>query len=48
VVGIVIYYKLDGPGIKSWWGARFYAPIQTGRGAQPASYTMGSRCLSQG
>jgi hypothetical protein len=48
VVSIVTYYKLDGLGIESQWGARFYAPVQTGPGAQPASCMMGSRCLSQG
>jgi hypothetical protein len=34
-------YELDGPGIESRWGARFFAPVQTGPGAHPASYTMG-------
>jgi len=33
-------YGLDGPGIESRWLARFHAPIQTGPGAHPASYTM--------
>jgi len=41
-VGIATDYGLDGPGIESWWGARFSAPVQTGRGAHPASYTMGT------
>ena len=40
-VGIVSRYGLDGPGIESRWGARFFAPVQTGPGAHPASYTMG-------
>jgi len=35
-------YGLDGPGIESRWGARFSAPVQTGPGAHPASYTMGT------
>jgi len=35
-------YGLDGPKIESSWGARFSAPVQTGPGAHPASYTMGS------
>ena len=35
-------YGLDGPGIESPWEARFSAPVQTGPGAQPASYTMGT------
>jgi len=41
-VGIATGYGLDGPGIESWWGARFYAPVQTGPGAHPASCTMGT------
>jgi len=35
-------YGLDGPRIESHWGARFFAPVQTGCGAHPASYTMGN------
>jgi len=35
-------YGLDGPGIESRWGARFSAPVQTGPGAHPASFTMGT------
>jgi len=27
---------------------RFFAPVQTSPGAQPASYTMGTRSLSRG
>ena len=30
------------PGIESRWEARFSAPVQTGPGAHPASYTMGT------
>ena len=41
-VCIVTGYGLDGPGIESRWGARFYAPVQTGPGAYPASCTMGT------
>jgi hypothetical protein len=41
-VGIATGYGLDGPGIESRWGMRFSAPIQTGPGAHPASYTMGT------
>jgi len=38
-VGVATRYGLDGPGIESWWGARFFsAPVQ----AHPASYTMGT------
>ena len=40
--GIATLYGLDGPGIESRWGARFSAPVQTGPGAHPASYTMGA------
>jgi hypothetical protein len=36
----VCRYGLDGPGIESWRGARFSAPVQTGPGALPVSYTM--------
>ena len=39
-LGIATGYGLDGPGIKSRWGARFCAPVQTGPGAHPASCTM--------
>ena len=42
VVGIVTGYRLDSPGIKSQWGARFSAPVQTGPGDHPASCTMGT------
>ena len=41
-VGMATRYGLDGPGIESWWGARFSAPIQTGPGAHPASYALGT------
>ena len=33
-------YGLDGPGIEYRLGLRFSAPVQTGPGAHPASYTM--------
>ena len=42
VVGIATRYGVDGPGIESWWGARFSAPVQTGPGSHPASCTMGT------
>jgi len=42
VVGIATGYGLDGPGIESRWGVRFSAPVQTGPGAHPASYVMGT------
>ena len=35
-------YGLDVPGIESQRRARFSAPVQTGPGAQPASYTSGT------
>ena len=41
-VGIATRHGLDGPGIESRWGARFFAPVQTGPGAHPASYAMGA------
>ena len=41
-VTIASCYRLDDPGIESRWGARFSAPIQTGPGANPASYTRGT------
>ena len=41
-VGIATRYGLEGPGIESRWGAKFSAPVQTGPGAHPASYTMGT------
>ena len=44
VVGIATGYGLDGPGIESI-GARLSAPVQTGPGAHPASYRMGTGCF---
>jgi hypothetical protein len=41
-VGIATGYGLDALGIECPWGARFSAPVQTGPGAHPASYTMGT------
>jgi hypothetical protein len=41
-VGIETGYGLDGPGIKSRLGVRFFAHVQTGPGPHPASCTMGS------
>jgi hypothetical protein len=43
--GIATSYGLDGPGIESQLEARFSAPVQTGPGAHPASYTMGTGSL---
>jgi hypothetical protein len=41
-VSIATDYGLDGPGIESRWGARFFAHVQTGPEAHPASCTMGT------
>ena len=39
---IVKVQGLDGPRIESRRGERFSAPVQTGPGTYPASYTMGT------
>jgi len=44
-VGIATGYGLDGPGIETGWGARFFALVQTGPGAHSASCTMGTGCF---
>jgi len=36
-IGIATRYGLDGPEIKSQWGARFSVSVQTVRAAHPAS-----------
>ena len=41
-VGIATGYELDGPGIESRWGAKFFTPVQTGPRAHPAFCTMGT------
>ena len=41
-VGIATCYGLGSLEIEPWWEARFSAPVQTGPGAHPASYTMGT------
>ena len=41
-VGIATRYGLDGPGMESRWGERFSALMQTGPGAYPVSYIMGT------
>jgi len=41
VVSKATCYGLDSPGIESGWKQDF-APVQTGPGALPASYTMGT------
>jgi hypothetical protein len=45
-VSIATSYGLDGLGIEPRWGARFSAPVQTGPGAHPTSYTVGTRSFS--
>ena len=42
VDGAETRYGLGGSGIEPRWVMRFFAPIQTGSGAQPASYTIGT------
>ena len=44
-VGIATRYGLDGPGIESQWGPRSSAPIQTGPGTHPTSFTLGTGCF---
>jgi hypothetical protein len=41
-VSVATGYGLDGPGIESLWEARFFAHVQTGPEAHPASCTMGT------
>ena len=41
-VGTATCYALDGPGDRIPFAARFSAPVQTGPGAHPASYTTGT------
>ena len=40
-------YGLDGLEIEARWGARLFAPVQTGPGGHSASYTMGAGFLSR-
>jgi len=44
-VGIAIRFGLDGPGIEFHREEIFSAPVQTGPGAHPASYAMGTGSL---
>ena len=48
VVGIATCYRLDGRGNRIPVGLRSFAPFQTGPGAHPATYTMGTGSLFQG
>ena len=47
-VGIASRNVLEGPGIETWWGARFSAPVQTGPRAYPASCTTGAGSFPEG
>jgi len=40
-VGISTRYGMDGPRIECRWVARCTAPVQSGPGVRPASYTLG-------
>ena len=42
VVGIATGHGLEGPETESRWVARFSAPVHTGPGAHPASFTVGT------
>jgi hypothetical protein len=45
-IDIATGYGLDGPGIESQWGAKFFAPVPTCPGAHPAYCTMGTRSFT--
>jgi len=45
VVGIETCYRLDSLEFKPQWGQDFPQSIQTGLGAHPVSYSVGSTCL---
>jgi len=45
-VGIVTRHRLDGPGIEYRWGSRLASRVQTGPGALPASYAIGTGSFS--
>jgi hypothetical protein len=47
-VGIAVRHGLDGSEIEAGWEARFSAPVQTGPGAHPPSYTMGTESFPGG
>jgi hypothetical protein len=42
VVDTATYYIVDGPEIESRFRASFFAPVQTGPGTHPVSYSMGT------
>ena len=41
-VGLATRYRMDGPGIEFPVGARFSTALQTGPGAHPSSFTVGT------
>ena len=47
-VGIATRCGMDGTGIEFRWLARFSVPVQTGPGAHPVSYTMGTGSFTGG
>ena len=47
VVSTATCYRLNGLEIEPRWGVRFAAPVQTGPGAHPDSYTIGTRSHPQ-
>jgi hypothetical protein len=42
IVGIAIFYRLDGPEIKSQWGQDFPHPFRPAHGTHPTSYALGT------
>ena len=42
-VGIATGYGLEGPGIESRWGAKFYSQVQPDPGAHPDGYWVSFR-----
>jgi len=47
-VGIATRYGLEGPGIESWSGTKFSAPLQAGSKTHPACCKMGTGSSSRG
>ena len=48
VISAAIRYGLDGPGMESWWGARFSTPTQDGPGGPPSLLCNGYRMIPWG
>ena len=42
IVGVAVFYSLDGLEIESQWGQDFPHPFRPAHGAHPTSYTMGT------